>query len=94
MGAAVKGINIFDLKNVYLPTPDIETQKNLAKLLEDREKQIAKSKSSIEGYSKLLKEYRTALITAAVTGQIDVKSYGKSGAVDRHLDQLQDEGRA
>ena len=28
-----------------------------------------------------------------MTGQIDVKSYGKSGAADRHLDQLQDEGQ-
>ncbi|MFV1601738.1 MULTISPECIES: hypothetical protein [unclassified Phaeobacter] len=38
-----------------------------------------------------LKEYRSALITAAVTGQIDVQTYGKSGTVDRRLDAIQEE---
>jgi type I restriction enzyme, S subunit len=35
-----------------------------------------------------LKEYRSALITAAVTGQIDVSSYAKSGTPDRRLDAI------
>ena len=39
----------------------------------------------------MLKEYRSALITAAVTGQIDVQTYGKSGTVDRRLDAIQEE---
>lgn len=38
-----------------------------------------------------LKEYRSALITAAVTGQIDVSTYAKSGTPDRRLDVLQEE---
>ena len=38
-----------------------------------------------------LKEYRSALITAAVTGQIDVTTYAKSGATDRRLDAIQEE---
>ncbi|MGI3213083.1 restriction endonuclease subunit S [Roseovarius tibetensis] len=38
-----------------------------------------------------LKEYRSALITAAVTGQIDVDTYTKSGTPDRHLDAIQEE---
>lgn len=41
-----------------------------------------------------LKEYRSALITAAVTGQIDVQTYGKSGTVDRRLDAIQEEMEA
>ena len=38
-------------------------------------------------------EYRAALITA-VTGQIDVNEYKRSGSVDRHLDTLQQERQA
>lgn len=38
-----------------------------------------------------LKEYRSALITAAVTGQIEVQSYAKSGTPDRRLDAIQEE---
>ena len=38
-----------------------------------------------------LKEYRSALITAAVTGQIDVTTYARSGTTDRRLDAIQEE---
>ena len=38
-----------------------------------------------------LKEYRSALITAAVTGQIDVGSYTKSGVSERQLEAIQEE---
>ena len=35
-----------------------------------------------------LQEFRSALITAAVTGQIDVNSWGKTGQTERQLDQI------
>lgn len=38
-----------------------------------------------------LKEYRAALITAAVTGQIDVTRWKRSGSTDRQLDAIQEE---
>ncbi|GGO58327.1 type I restriction enzyme, S subunit [Roseovarius pacificus] len=38
-----------------------------------------------------LREYRAALITAAVTGQIDVDSYGKASATSATLDQIEKE---
>ncbi len=38
-----------------------------------------------------LREYRAALITAAVTGQIDVGSYGKSGTPSATLDRIEEE---
>jgi type I restriction enzyme S subunit len=55
---------------------------------ERRAKMIsAKTNASIDR----LKEYRAALITAAVTGQIDVTTYTKSGTTDRRLDAIQEE---
>lgn len=41
-----------------------------------------------------LREYRAALITAAVTGQIDVDSYGKAGTPSATLDQIEEEMQA
>lgn len=38
-----------------------------------------------------LREFRSALITAAVTGQIDVTAWYKRGSTDRRLDQIEDE---
>lgn len=48
---------------------------------------VSKTNASIDR----LKEYRSALITAAVTGQIDVTTYAKSGSPDRRLDAIQEE---
>lgn len=41
-----------------------------------------------------LREFRSALITAAVTGQIDVMTWGKVGQTDRRLDEIQEAMRA
>jgi restriction endonuclease S subunit len=38
-----------------------------------------------------LREFRAALITAAVAGQIDVAVWGKHGTTDRRLDQIEAE---
>jgi len=37
-----------------------------------------------------LREFRAALITAAVTGQIDVASWGKKGQTDPRLEQIEE----
>ena len=49
----------------------------------------AKTNNSIDR----LREYRAALITAAVTGQIDVATYGKRGETDRTFDRIDEEVR-
>lgn len=52
---------------------------------------IVRVQQSTEKSIERLKEYRSALITAAVTGQIDVSTYAKSGTPDRRLDAIQEE---
>jgi type I restriction enzyme S subunit len=37
-----------------------------------------------------LQEFRTSLITAAVTGQIDVATWGRKGQTDRRLDEIEE----
>ena len=73
---------------IKFPMPPIEQQADLV-VEYDKQKRwtdstIEKTESSIDR----LREFRSALITAAVTGQIDVSTWGKKGTTDRRLDQI------
>lgn len=46
-GAAVRGINIFDLDRVPIPTPVFEEQQAIAARLKEHEKQISRLKSAL-----------------------------------------------
>ncbi len=75
------------LRAERIPLPDLDTQKTIADSL-DREttridKIIEKTQRSID----LLGEFRSALITAAVTGQIDVTSWNRQGQTGRRLER-------
>jgi len=69
------GLNSYSILNAFVSIPPIEEQKQITKYL-DREtaKTDALISKSREGIDKL-KEYRTALISAAATGKIDVRDY-------------------
>lgn len=64
-----------DINKIYIPIPPIEEQIAIVKFLNpytnNLEKLIALSKNQI----RLLTEWRSALISAAVTGQINVSNY-------------------
>jgi type I restriction enzyme S subunit len=61
------------LKRLPVLLPPIEEQKAIAQNLEQRAGKIDQQKAKIKQAIDLLKEYRTALITNAVTGKIDVR---------------------
>jgi type I restriction enzyme S subunit len=72
VGATVKGINIRDLKRPFLPVPPTNEQiyiaKHISKIVSEIDSITLKMKESIDR----LREYRQALITAAVTGKLEV----------------------
>lgn len=80
LGAAVRGINIFDLKRVVVPTPPYSEQLAIADFVsaavDKLETLVEQSRLAI----LILLERRTALISAAVTGKIDVRSLTKMKA--------------
>ena len=63
------------LKNIFVTLPQLEEQKRIVSYLDSEtskiDTRIAKRRKQIE----LLQEYKQALITAAVTGKIDVREY-------------------
>lgn len=80
--------------DMRLPVPPIHVQEQLLEELSSRIQREDKLLRKNERAAALLHEYRTTLITAAVTGQIDVATYAKSGSTDRRLDAIQEEMEA
>ncbi|UWP96511.1 restriction endonuclease subunit S [Aliiroseovarius crassostreae] len=78
------------VKKVRIELPEHEEQQRRIDRLNQLSRRFAKTTRSILISIDRLKEYRSALITAAVTGQIDVASH-RSGATQRRLDALQEE---
>ncbi|HVA49609.1 MAG TPA: restriction endonuclease subunit S [Pirellulales bacterium] len=73
LGATIQGINIRDLKRADLPCPGMGEQEQIARFLD---RQCCQTDSLIQRVADgiaHLHEYRAALISAAVTGQIDVR---------------------
>lgn len=76
---------------MLLPVPPIEEQNLIVN-------EIAAHTQGFKGVLELteksierLREYRSALITAVVTGQIDVTTWGKRGETDRRLEKIEEE---
>ena len=70
IGATIKGINIRDLRRAILPFPPRAEQVALRSWLNSKVTEINHLDDLVLKSSILLKEYRAALITAAVTGQL------------------------
>jgi len=80
LGAAVRGINIFDLKRASIPTPPPSEQFAIAAFIDDETARLDALTAEAQHAIDLLQERRTALISAAVTGQIDVRGLVDSEA--------------
>jgi type I restriction enzyme S subunit len=82
------------LRNMPVALPPIEEQEAIARYLDGLETSIGAIIEKTTATIIKLKERRAALITAAVTGQIDVDTYGKAGAASAALDQIEKEMQA
>ncbi len=72
-GATIRGINIRDLKRAYIPVPPKIEQDAIAAFLDCETAKIDALIAKVREAIERLKEYRTALVSAAVTGKIDVR---------------------
>ena len=60
---------------IRVPTPPYEEQRAIAAFLDGQTGRVDDLRSRVETAIERLQEYRTALITAAVTGKIDVRDH-------------------
>lgn len=89
--STVDSVRMPFLKSLQVTVPSSGEQSLLVSAIEDRAKRDLQIKQKTESSIDRLREYRSALITAAVTGQIDVDAHEKSGATAATLDRAQGE---
>ena len=74
-GAAQKQFNVADAIEFIFPVPSKQEQDDIAGYIEKTLVRFNTLSERAEKQIELLKERRTALISAAVTGKIDVRSW-------------------
>ena len=67
--------NMFELSNLFVIRPPIEEQRLIAQTLDNISSSIDLQFKKISSAITILKEYRSALITNAVTGKIDIRDF-------------------
>jgi type I restriction enzyme, S subunit len=88
-GTTIKHIYISRLQKMPFPVPPAQEQSEINQRIGATRKHVQRLEERINTSIDRLKEYRSALITSAVTGQIDVATYARSGTTDRQLDTIQ-----
>ncbi len=71
-GGGVANLNVSDLEKIKISIPPLTEQTTIAAYLDHKTTQIDQTITRTKQQIELLQEYRTALISAAVTGKIDV----------------------
>jgi type I restriction enzyme, S subunit len=72
-GGTMGLINLGLLSDILIPVPPVDEQLEIKSFVEQTKANISKSHQNIARMLELLQEYRTALISEAVTGKIDVR---------------------
>ena len=90
-GSTVGHLRVPEVYNFPCLLPPIETQKTVLDELDRRTGHFEDLERATHASIDRLKEYRSTLITAAVTGQIDVENHTRRGTSKRRLDAIQGE---
>lgn len=72
-GATNNDLGLTRMVNIVLPIPPLQEQRHIAAHLDEQTRKIDALIEETERFIELARERRSALITAAVTGQIDVR---------------------
>jgi type I restriction enzyme, S subunit len=84
-----QGIGFNEVANLQIPVPPRELQQKLIVQIGAQTARLDKLTKAIHQSVARLHEVRSALITAAVTGQIDMLNWKKRGTIYRHLDAVE-----
>jgi len=74
-GSTVVHFNMADIKNIPIFIPPVKEQKAIASFLDQETARIDEAIENVRSQIEKLEEYRTVLISDAVTGKIDVRGF-------------------
>ena len=77
--ATIQNVNAERYSRMPLPVPPIGEQRDISSFLDRQTGRIDALSARVEDAIERLQEYRTALITGAVTGKIDVREHERVG---------------
>lgn len=94
LGATVDSIDVPRMMNTRIAVPDLPTQRRIVDFLDHNIELFDTVRDKTDQSIEKLKVFRSALITAAVTGQIDVDTWRKRGHTERRLEAIEEEMEA
>jgi type I restriction enzyme S subunit len=74
VGSTFKRVNVEEIRCLQVPVPPPSEQARIAAFINNETNRLDMLRTEAEHTVRLLNERRSALIAAAVTGQIDVRS--------------------
>jgi len=77
-GSTVRHLNVSDLEDLPMFLPPISEQRNIVEELSLMDNRVTALKNNIHGEISLLDEKRNAMVTNAVTGQLDLTNWNTS----------------
>ncbi|WP_156933705.1 restriction endonuclease subunit S [Paracoccus sp. J39] len=88
---AVPSLSTEAFYSYELPLPSLEEQQELVSRFRSERATLSSIADATKTSIERLREFRAALITAAVTGQINPETWSRRGTTDRRLDQIEAE---
>jgi type I restriction enzyme S subunit len=85
-----QGLGFTQVGEIKIPVPPADLQEPVLKEMDCQSQRMDRLSALLKNSNDRLSEFRSALITAAVTGQIDVSTWGKQGQSDHRLDQIEE----
>ena len=75
MGATLKTIGMDDVKALCMPLPPIDEQRLIVAAIVENRARCQELERHTRAFIETLREYRASLISAAVTGQLDISTF-------------------
>lgn len=88
-GATIRTIGMPDLLNLSCPLPPVDEQNEIVARLQTELGRAHQLHRTVQTSIDRLRELRSSLITAAVTGQIDPATWGRRGEIERSLESVE-----
>jgi len=73
-GSTIKNLSLYSINKMPIPVPNEKEQEQIVGYLNTKTKEIDQAVTSTKEQIKILKEYKTTLISEVVTGKIDVRA--------------------